>query len=83
VLAKVKPGPPAMARDGLMEGFELPTNGGDVCLPDIVDSSFSFIPSGSPGEAPAEAAFHDRSSELHMYSIATIQVIVHIFLQCS
>ena len=69
--------------NGSMEGFELLTNGGDVCLLDIVDSSFSFIPFGSLGEAPTEATFYDRSSKLHMYSIATIQVILHILLQCT
>jgi hypothetical protein len=74
---------PGRSLNGLMEGFELPTNGGDVCLPDIADSSFSFIPSGSLGEVPAEVAFCDTSFELHMYSIATIQVILHILLQCS
>lgn len=70
---------PGRSLNGSMEGFELPTNGGDdVCTPDIAHSSFSFVPSGSPGEAPAEAAFRDKCSELRMYSIATIQVKLHI-----
>jgi hypothetical protein len=58
---------PGRSLNGSMEGFELSTNGGDVCLPDIANSSFSFITFGSLGEAPAEAAFRDKSSELHMY----------------
>ena len=73
MLAKVKRERPAMARDGLMEGFELPANGGDVCLPDIVDSSFSFIPSGSPGEAPAKAAFREALAEF--FDINVVQSI--------
>lgn len=56
-----------------MQGSELPTNGGSVCMPDTVDL-FSFNSFESQGDVSADAAFRDKSSELRMYSIGVIQV---------
>lgn len=64
------------------EGLENPTNDCTVCMPEASDM-FSFDTNESTSDAPVEAAFREKSSELRMYSVLAIQVKLQIPLRWS